>query len=451
MDTKNAKIELFENTKPAKALAIMAIPTVASQLIILLYNLADTWFIGRTDNSYMVGASSLGLTVYLAETALANVFGVGGGALMVRLLGEKKEEAARKVASYTIAMAAISGFVFCLLILFLLEPILQLLGASENTMPYAKQYVLTTCVIGGIPTIMSMCMSQLLRNAGYAKESGFGVGFGSLLNVALDPLFMFVLLPEGDEVLGAGIATMISSFCSFAYFIVKFRKLKDRTVLTIPRKLERPEKGCLKSLYMVGVPAAVSIFLFDLVTIVINRITVSYGDIRLASMGIVLKLERIPINVGLGICLGMVPLVAYNYGAGNIPRMKKFVSLARISILAFSLICVAAFWFFPESIVGLFIKNEATITPGAEILQARCLSLPFMMIGYHIVNYMNAVNKGQISFILAIVRHIVLIIPIMLLMNSIWGWTGLIWSQLVADSLNVLIAGIIFMKHSIRE
>ena len=195
-----------------------------------------------------------------------------------------------------------------------------------------------------------------------------------------------------------------------------------------------------------GIPAAVSIFLFDLVTIVLNRLVVAYGDIPLAAMGIVLKLERIPLNIGLGVCLGMVPLVGYNYGCGNVRRMNEFVSLARIVILCFSLICALAFFFFPKSFVGLFIKDEETVFMGMEILRGRCFSLPFMMIGYHVVNYMNAVNKGKISFALAIVRHLVLIVPLMLLMNSIWNLSGLIWSQLVADAVNAVITWMVFLS-----
>ena len=216
------KNRLFEQEKPSKALAVMALPTIASQIIVLVYNLADTWFIGRTNNPYMVGASALALTVYLAVTALANVFGVGGGSLMVRLIGEKREEDARRVASYTVAAAAISALGFSLLVLIAMDPLLKLLGASSNTLPYAKQYVLTTTVLGGVPTVLAMAMPQLMRNAGFSKEAGVGVGIGSLLNVLLDPLFMFVLLPKGSEVLGAGIATMLSNVISLIYFIFMF-------------------------------------------------------------------------------------------------------------------------------------------------------------------------------------------------------------------------------------
>ena len=424
----------------------MALPTVASQVVILLYNLADTWFIGRTNDPYMVGASSLALTVYLALVALSNVFGVGGGSLMVRLTGEKRAEDARSVAGYSVAMSAIAALVFAALVLVGMKPLLLLLGASDNTLLYAKQYVFTTTVLGAVPTVLSMSMPQLLRNAGYSREAGIGVGLGSLLNIALDPLFMFVLLPRGSEVLGAGIATMLSNCCSLAYFLIVYRKLRSKTVLVIPRKLEKLEAGHLRSLYSVGIPAAVAIFLFDLVTIVINRLTASYGDIPLAAMGIVLKLERIPINTGLGVCLGMVPLIAYNFGAGNYQRMRRFVSLARIAIVVFSCVCAAAFWLFARPIVAAFIADEATVAQGVSFLRARCFSLPFMMIGYHIVNYMNAVDRGKASFLLAVVRHIVLIIPILLVMNALWGLNGLIWAQLVADAVNTVIAMAVFRR-----
>ena len=442
---------LFEETKPAKALAVMALPTIASQMITLLYNLADTWFIGRTGDPCMIGACSLAATVYMAVVALANVFGVGGGSLMVRLMGEKKPEDARRVASYSVAMAAICALVFSLLVLLCLDPLLRLLGASENTLAYGRQYLLTTTVIGGVPPVLAMCMPQLLRNAGYAREAGLGVGLGSLLNVLLDPLFMFVLLPRGREVLGAGIATLLSNVCSLMYIVFVYHRLREKTVLALPRRLERLSGEQLRSLYSVGLPAAFSIFLFDLVTIVVNRLTAAYGDIPLAAMGIVLKLERIPINVSLGVCLGMVPLIAYNYGSGNRERMMKFFSLTRVVILSFACVCALFFWFFPRPLVSAFIADEATVVQGEAFLRGRCLALPFMMIGYHVTNYMNAVDKGKISLLMAVVRHVALLIPLMLLMNALWAMKGLIWSQLAADLLNAVFVLLLYARLEKRE
>lgn len=439
---------LFESERPVKALAVMAVPTVASQLILLIYNIADTWFIGRTNDPAMIGASNLALTVYLVAASVANVFGVGGGSLMARLIGEKKDDDARKVASYSIIASGIAAAVFALLTLIFMTPLLTLLGADEATMTYGKQYLFTTVVLGSIPTVLSMSMPQLLRNAGYSKEAGLGVGLGSILNVALDPLFMFVILPKGYEVLGAGIATMLSNFISFAFFVIVYRKVRDESVLKVSFKREKILKDELKSLYMVGVPAAISIFLFDLVTIVINRLVTTYGDhtTPLAAMGIVLKLERIPINTGLGVCLGMVPLIAYNFGSGNTKRMNSFSELARWIITGFAAVCSIIFFFFAKPLVGAFIEEEETVRLGIMFLQGRCLALPFMMIGYHTINFMNAVNKGKVSFLLAILRHVIILIPAMIIMNSLWGLTGLVWSQVVADVINAAASVVIFVK-----
>ena len=222
-------------------------------------------------------------TVYLAAVALSNVFGVGGGALMARLIGARREEDARRCASYTLTACTVTAAVFVLLVFILQDPLLRLLGANDSTIGYAKQYLITTTVIGGIPTILSMCMPQLLRNAGYAKAAGFGVGLGSVANVLLDPLFMFVLLPEGKEVLGAGLATAFSNFISLGYFIVIFHRVKKESVLQIPRRWETLDRKEKVSFYSVGIPAAFAIFLFDLVTIVLNKLVVDYGDIQLAA------------------------------------------------------------------------------------------------------------------------------------------------------------------------
>ena len=439
--TANKKY-LFESMNPVKALAIMALPTVGSQMVVLVYNIADTWFIGRTDDPAMIAASNLALTVYLIVVSLANVFGVGGGSLMARLAGEQKETDAAKVVNYSVFASGIAAGVFSILTLIFMTPLMRLLGSEEATLYYCKQYLFTTVVFGSIPTVLSMSMPQLLRNAGYAKEAGLGVTIGSLLNVALDPFFMFVILPSGNEVLGAGIATMLSNYVSLAYFIFIFHKVRHESVLKISFKPVHLEKDHLKSLYMVGVPAAISIFLFDLVNIVINRLTAAYGDhiTPVAAIGIVLKLERIPINTGLGICLGMVPLIAYNSGAGNHKRMARVSSLARWAILIFSSLCTVLFFFFAEPLVSIFIKDPMTVEMGTDFLKIRCFALPFMMIGYHVVNYMNAINQGKVSFALAIIRHLILIIPIMFIMNYILGITGLMWSQVIADVLNAAVS-----------
>lgn len=436
--------EIFETRPVPSALAAMAVPTVVSQLITLIYNIADTWFIGQTDNPYMVAASSLVLTVFLMTSAIANLFGVGGGSLVVRLLGSRDEAEAKRVASISLILATASSLVFSALCLIFMDPLLRLLGASDNTIGYARQYLLFVVVIGCLPTVLANTMSAMVRNIGYSREAGFGLGMGGILNVILDPIFMFVLLPDGYQVAGAAIATMLSNIITLAYFIVIYRKLRGKTVLSLPRRWERIRKDSFRSLFSVGIPAAMSLLLFDLTTIVINKLASGHGDIELAAMGIVLKVERLPLNIGIGICLGMTPLVAYNYASKNHKRMKGFFKAARFAGLVVSVVCVILYRFGARYIISVFIADADTVRFGTQFLQSRCYATPFMFLSFHMVHFMQAVDRGKVSFYMAVIRQLCLNIPILFLMDYIWGMTGIVWTQLIADIINVAISYVIY-------
>lgn len=440
------KTEIFETMPIPAALAKMAVPTIVSQLITLVYNVADTWFIGQTNNPYMVAASSLVLTVFLMTTSIANLFGVGGGTLTVRLLGRRQEAEAGRVASVSLVMAAGAALVFSAACLAFMDPMLRLLGASEKTIGYARQYLMFVVVVGGLPTVLSNVMSAMLRNVGYSREAAFGLGMGGVLNVLLDPLFMFVLLPEGYQVMGAAIATMLSNTVVLGYFVVVYRRVEAESVLAIPRRIEKITAQSMGALFAVGVPAAMSILLFDVTNMVINRLAASYGDFQLAAMGIVLKVERLPLNIGVGIGLGMVPLVAYNYASGNRKRMKGFFTAARVSGMVVAVCCVALYYVCAPWLIRVFIRDAATVSYGTQFLQARCFATPFMFLSFNMVHFMQAVGRGRTSFYLAVIRQLCLNIPILLLMNHLFGMSGIVHTQAIADCLNVIVSYIIYFR-----
>ena len=446
MTKASEKTALFETTAVPKALFTMAVPTIVSQLITLIYNMADTWFIGRTNNPYMVAASSLVLTVFLMAGALANLFGVGGGSLVVRLLGMKDEAEARSVASWTLTAAAAASLLFSLLCLLFMDPLLRLLGASDNTIGFARQYLVFVVVIGGAATVLSGVMSSILRNIGYAREAAFGLGMGGVLNIALDPLFMFVILPDGLQVMGAGLATMLSNLIALGYFVWMYLRVKDRSILALPRRLERIRPDSRRSVLSVGVPAALSVFLFDLTNIVINRLSAAHGDIELAAIGIVQKVERLPLNIGIGICLGMIPLMAYNYAARNYKRMHAFFSAGRLAGLVVAALSVLMYRLFAGQIIRAFIADTDTVRFGTEFLKARCVATPFMFLSFHMVHFMQAVGRGRESFLLAVIRQIGLNIPILFIMNALFGMTGIVWTQATADIINVIISYVIYFR-----
>ena len=440
------KIEIFERMSVPRALAVMAVPTVISQIIALIYNMADTWFIGMTDNPYMVAATSLVGTVYLLTAGVANLFGVGGGNLVVRLMGKKDPEEARKVASLSFMMAAGSALLFSFLCLVFMDPLLRLLGASDMTIGYARQYLFCVVILGGLPTILSSTMSAMLRNVGNSREAGFGVGLGGVLNIILDPIFMFVLLPDGWEVLGAALATMLSNVITFIYFICIYRRVSAEGLLAIPRRIEKIRPESFGSIFSVGIPAAMGLVLYDLTNMVINRLSSAHGDLELSAIGIVLKVERLPQNVCIGICLGMMPLVAYNYAANNKERMMAVFRAARVAGCAVCLASLVLYRGFADGIIRLFISEPSTVAFGTEYLRIRSFAAIFMFLSFHVVHFMQAVNRGKTSLGLAAIRQLCLNIPILILLDHLFGMTGVVWTQTVADTINVAVSYLIFTR-----
>ena len=264
--------------------------------------------------------------------------------------------------------------------------------------------------------------------------------------MVLDPLFMFVLLPEGYQVVGAALATMLSNCVALGYFVLIYRRVQGSSILALPRRIEKIQPKSMKSLLSVGVPAAMSVLLFDLTNMVINRLSSSYGDFQLAAMGIVLKVERLPLNIGIGICLGMVPLAAYNYAAKNYDRMRAFFSAARLAGLCVAVVSVVLYYFGAPWLIRTFIQEPNTAGYGIQFLQARCFATPFMFLSFHMVHFMQAVDRGKISFYLAVIRQLCLNIPILFLMNALFGMNGIVWTQLTADIFNVIISYIIYFR-----
>jgi multidrug efflux pump len=443
------KKALFEEYPIHKALATMAIPTIISQLINLVYNMVDAFFIGRTGNSYMVAATSLTLTLVMMNTALSNLFGVGGGSLVARLMGASQEDECRKVSAFSVYGAVAVALLYSLLIGAFLRPVLMFLGASDDTIAYASQYTLLVIVIGSVFSMLSMTAAHLLRNAGYSSQASTGLSLGGLLNMGLDPLFMFVLLPKGQEVVGAALATLLSNIVSCGYLLFILRKASA----TAPLSLRLPDarkvkKSSVKQLFSVGIPSAILTGLFDLANVCVNMLASAHSDMVLAGMGIVMKVERIPTAINLGICQGAMPIIAYNYSSGNHDRMEKTVSTARIWGLAVSGVAIILFQIFTGSVTKLFMSTKGgdvenamlTIGYATLFLRIRCIASPMQFINYHTSYCMQAMGNGKATMLHAIVRELVFYIPCQFIMNGIWGETGLACALPVGELCGALFA-----------
>ncbi|MBQ4469878.1 MAG: MATE family efflux transporter [Synergistaceae bacterium] len=440
--------EIFEAWPIPKALTELALPMIFGQLIILIYNLADTFYIGRTNNPLMVAGVSLLLPVFNISITFANLFGIGGGTLISRLMGAGRDNEAKTVSAFCFYMTIIFAGLFSLLMFAFMENILRILGASEDTLLFASQYTFCVIVIGAIPTILSMTLSNFLRSTGYAKQAGFGVSMGGIINIILDPIFMFVLLPQGYEVLGAGIATMLSNVITCSYFLAIILKIGEKNILSLSIKNFGASRENIYSVFAVGVPAAIAVTLFDITYIIIDKLASLYGDIPRAAIGIVLKAERLPLNVGIGICQGMMPLAGYNYSSGNFARMREAVNFSRLVGLVIGFVSVALYEVFAADIMRIFIDDAQTVELGTNFLRARTLATPFMFMCFHLVNFFQAVGMGGRALALGSARWIVFNIPLLFILNYIFGMYGIVWTQVIADVMMAVVSLIVYMNFT---
>lgn len=439
--------ELFESMPIAAAVRKMAVPTIIGQLIVLIYSMADTFFVGRTNNPYMVAAASLILPVFNIAIPLASIAGVGGGSLISRLLGTDEKEEAKRVFNLSVYLSLAMGLIYSLVLLAFMKPILMLLGAGSETYTFAYQYALCVIVVGGVPTILSNVFSNMVRSIGNSKQAAFGVTLGGVINILLDPIFMFVILPPGMEIMGAGIATCLSNIISCIYFIVVIARLGSDSVLRLALPRALPRRTNIGMIFVVGVPAAIATLLFDMDYIVLDRLMSAYGDTALAAIGIVLKAERLPLNIGIGICQGMVPMVAYNYASGNYKRMNEISMFSLKCGVICAIISIALYEMFASYIMRFFIADTQTVALGTEFLRIRCLATLFMFMSFYHVHLFNGYGRGREALFLGVMRWAVFNIPMLFALNHIFGMYGLVWSQLTADILTVALSFAVHKRY----
>lgn len=445
--TAVSKEDVFAKLPVPVALRKMILPAVVSQLIVLIYNMADTFYVGQTNDPYMVAATSLILPVFNITLCLAGLAGIGGGSLISRLLGQGEADEARRVSAFSLYLGLAVSALFSVGICVFMRPLLSLLGAGERTYEYARQYAMCVIVFGGVPTVLSNVLSNLIRSIGMSRQASTGIILGGLLNIALDPLFMFVLLPKGSEVLGAGIATCLSNCVAFLYFAFILIRLRRDSVITFSPRVGLPKRENAAAVFAVGVPSALTSLLFDLDYVIIDKLMVSYHDVALAAIGIVLKVERFPLNVGVGICQGMMPLVAYNYSAGNGKRMRDTIRLSRLVGLVVAAVSILLYELFAVQFAGLFIGDAQTVALASQFLRVRVLATPLMFLCFFTVYLFQAFGKGRVSLFLGVSRWLALNIPMLFLLNAIFGMYGIVWAQAAADFLAMLLSFYVLKKH----
>lgn len=409
-----------------------AVPAMATQLMVLVYQLADTFFVARTHNDYMVAAVSLATPVFLLFMSLGTLFGIGGTSVISRAFGAGRPEYARRVSAFCMWGCVAVGGVLMLLIWIGMEPLLTLLGASADTAGYAREYlnIVTFC---GIFSMISNCYSSIIRAEGKAGVATTGTVLGNLLNVVLDPV---MISGFGWNVAGAAIATVIGNAAAAIYYVVYF--LRGGSALSIRPRDASVKDGICSSVLAIGIPAALSTLLMSISQVIANAQMAAYGDLSVAAYGVASKVIMIVTMVGFGAGMGVQPLLGFCYGSGD---RKRFFSVLKISCFlgtAVCVLCAALCLGFTAPIVRMFLTEAAALADGLTFTRIFLSTAWLFGLYYVLLNALQqAMGAARPSFAVSVCRQGVIYIPALFIIGRIMGANGLVWAQPVADLLSL--------------
>ncbi len=442
------KLYLFEQASVPKAVMSMAIPTVISSLVMVIYNLADTYFVGMLNDPVQNAAVTLAAPVLLAFNAINNLFGVGSSSMMSRALGAKDYDMVRRVSAFGFYCTVLGSFLFSLLCTLAEHPLLVLLGTDAQTYAATGEYLKWTVLLGAVPAILNVVLAYMVRSEGATLHASIGTMSGCILNMLLDPVF---ILPWGLNMgaAGAGLATFLSNCVACVYFFILLFVKRKNTYICIRPKMFRFRKEVVLGICGVGIPAAIQNLLNVTGMTVLNNFTSSFGADAVAAMGIAQKLNMVPMNIAFGFTQGVMPLVSYNYAAGNGNRMKKTIVFSGKSTISF-LAGISVFYYFAAGFwIRLFIQNGSIVAYGTRFLRGMCLGLPFLCMDFLAVGVFQAVGMGKKAFFFAILRKIIMEIPALIILNRLFPLYGLAYAQAVTEVI-LAVAAVLTLRHIFR-
>lgn len=437
---KDKTTDIFQNAPVPKAVLVNVIPSIISMIMVLVYNLADTFFIGQTKDPLMVAAVSVATPAFLFFMAVGMLFGIGGTSLIARLLGEGREDEAKHVSSFCFWTGGIIGVVSCLLMFFFSSPICRAIGASDDTISYASQYL--SIVAFGIPfLIISNMFSNIIRAEGNAKIAMTGMILGNLVNIVLDPVMILTLK---WNVAGAAIATVLGNIASSVFYIVHL--LSKKSLLSIHPKEYKAHGHVAAGVFAIGIPASLNSILLSVSNIFINSLMKVHGDMALAGLGVAMKVNLIVVMLLIGLGTGIQPLLGYCFGARN---RKRYIAVMKFSLtLAFclSLVMTAICYFGAGPLVKAFLDNKDAYVYGFSFARIYIYSGPILGLLFVFINAIQATGAALPSLILSISRQGLLYLPILFAMNGIFGTEKmLVMSQPITDYLSTVLAAVLFI------
>jgi len=431
-------IYYLEKAPVPTAILHMAIPMIMGMILDLIYNMIDAFFIGRLGNTSMLAAITLAFPFFIFLMGVGQIFAVGGGTLIPRLLGEKNFEGAKKASSVNFYLALLSGVIMMVALIPCLSPILSLMGATGETLQYTRNFVLVL-LLGSPFFILNMALSATIRGEGASTVAMTGMIASVLINIILEPILIFGMKLN---VVGSALGTVIGNAAAVAYFIW-YLKTQSK-VLSVSVKDFRPSREIVVDIFKVGISAFLFSALVIVSTLIFNTYALSYGDNVVAAFGVANRVVQICEFLGAGLFEGAVPLIAFAYAAGNQKRLNKILRTTTIALIGVTLAIGLPLYLFRQQIFSLFSPDPKVLEAGFMILQAMLVSTLFVGFSGIITGMFQAFGAGVQSNVMAVVRGLALI-PIIFLGNTLFKLNGVIWSLPAAEIFACLVGATLWL------
>lgn len=435
----NKNLQRFEEKSIPKLIFRNVIPAIVAMIMVVVYNMADMFFIGQTNDPLQVAAVSLATPVFMIVMALASIFGVGGTSLISRSFGEGKKEYAKKVSSFCFWCVSVIGAVLSIVFFVFAEQIAVFLGASAATLEYLTSY-LRIFSTSFIFMLISSAFSNILRAEGNPGKASMGMLIGNIVNIILDPIFILVF---DMGIAGAALATVIGNISAGLFYILHFAK-KDSSVLSINPKDFTLKDSVPKNVFVIGIPVSIAGILMSASNVILNGIMASYNDLAVAGIGVAMKVLMIPNFICMGFGQGLQPIFGYTYGAKNYSKFKDIMKFSLIIAFTISVTMTAFSYLAVEPIVSGFLTEQAAFDYAVNFTRILLTSSSIFGIFFVFVNALQAIGAAKSSLIINISRQGLIYVPMIFILNAVIGVNGIVAAQPVTDIISTILVTILY-------
>ncbi|ELC8344445.1 MATE family efflux transporter [Clostridium perfringens] len=442
MENTESNIKYLKDEPIKKAIAHLSIPMMIGMSAGTIYNVINAYFIGLMNDTAMISAITLGLPIFTVLMAFGNMFGVGGGTFITRLVAKNEDEKAKKVAGYTFYASIISGILLGIIAFLSIGPIVKLLGADANTLSYTTQYS-TTLFTGGFSIILNFALEQIVRSEGDSKESMYGMFISVIISTILDVLFILIL---NMHVYGAALSIILANIASSIYYIW-YLETKSENLKGFLHFFKLSLKDQTE-IYKIGVSELIQSAFLIVTTLLLNNFSIQHGEGVVASFGIALRIVQIPEFFTMGIVLGVMPLIAYNFSNKNLSRLKESIKYSTLFIFVISVLFAGIVYIFRNQVMHAFSSDTSVLQIGSYILVAMLISTIFNGLTALFMTIYQASGEGIATGGIMAISQGCLYIPVVITLHYFYGLHGLIWSMTITEITTCLIGIVLFIIYN---